>query len=107
MAWPGLAGKGDVWESDAEGGGRRSVCTSCSREWEPGEKGGPHMRPPRGPNLSSHPCTSPSAALLLSLQVIEAGANALVAGSAVFKAPSYKDAIAGIKASKRAMATAK
>lgn len=34
-------------------------------------------------------------------KVIEAGANALVAGSAVFKAPSYKDAIAGIKASKR------
>ena len=25
------------------------------------------------------------------LQVIEAGANAIVAGSAVFKAPSYKD----------------
>ncbi|KAG1660744.1 hypothetical protein FOA52_010618 [Chlamydomonas sp. UWO 241] len=40
-------------------------------------------------------------------KVIEAGANALVAGSAVFKTPSYKDAIAGIKASKRAMASAK
>jgi len=34
-------------------------------------------------------------------KVIEAGANALVAGSAVFKSPSYKDAIQGIKASKR------
>lgn len=34
-------------------------------------------------------------------KVIEAGANALVAGSAVFKAPSYADAIKGIKASKR------
>ncbi len=34
-------------------------------------------------------------------KVIEAGANALVAGSAVFKAPSYRDAIKGIKASKR------
>ncbi|KAL6757952.1 ribulose phosphate-3-epimerase chloroplast precursor [Haematococcus lacustris] len=42
-----------------------------------------------------------------ALQVIEAGANALVAGSAVFKAKSYRDAIAGIKASKRpAMAMA-
>lgn len=30
--------------------------------------------------------------------VIEAGANAIVAGSAVFGAPSYADAIAGIKA---------
>ncbi len=37
-------------------------------------------------------------------KVIEAGANALVAGSAVFKAPSYADAIKGIKASKRAPA---
>lgn len=34
-------------------------------------------------------------------KVIEAGANALVAGSAVFKAPNYAEAIAGIKASKR------
>jgi len=34
-------------------------------------------------------------------KVIEAGANALVAGSAVFGAPSYKDAITGIKNSKR------
>lgn len=34
-------------------------------------------------------------------KVIEAGANAIVAGSAVFGAPSYEDAIAGIKASKR------
>jgi len=34
-------------------------------------------------------------------KVIEAGANALVAGSAVFNAPSYRDAINGIKASKR------
>ena len=33
-------------------------------------------------------------------QVIEAGANALVAGSAVFGAESYKDAIQGIKTSK-------
>jgi ribulose-phosphate 3-epimerase len=33
-------------------------------------------------------------------KVINAGANALVAGSAVFKAKSYKDAIAGIKSSK-------
>ncbi|PNH04980.1 Ribulose-phosphate 3-epimerase, chloroplastic [Tetrabaena socialis] len=33
-------------------------------------------------------------------KVIDAGANALVAGSAVFKAKSYRDAISGIKASK-------
>ncbi|KAG2452549.1 hypothetical protein HYH02_002786 [Chlamydomonas schloesseri] len=33
-------------------------------------------------------------------KVIEAGANALVAGSAVFKAKSYRDAIHGIKVSK-------
>mmetsp|Transcript_12907 Transcript_12907/g.32606 ORF Transcript_12907/g.32606 Transcript_12907/m.32606 type:complete len:269 (+) Transcript_12907:144-950(+) len=33
--------------------------------------------------------------------VKEAGANAIVAGSAVFKAPSYQDAISGIKTSKR------
>eukprot|EP00475_Leptophrys_vorax_P042656 TRINITY_DN80483_c0_g1_i1.p1 TRINITY_DN80483_c0_g1~~TRINITY_DN80483_c0_g1_i1.p1 ORF type:complete len:306 (+),score=47.46 TRINITY_DN80483_c0_g1_i1:80-919(+) len=39
-------------------------------------------------------------------KVIEAGANALVAGSAVFGAKSYKDAIAGIKASKRPVAVA-
>ena len=37
---------------------------------------------------------------LLPSQVIDAGANALVAGSAVFKTKSYRDAIAGIKASK-------
>eukprot|EP00882_Tetradesmus_deserticola_P015599 GHRQ01016623.1.p2 GENE.GHRQ01016623.1~~GHRQ01016623.1.p2 ORF type:complete len:162 (-),score=93.59 GHRQ01016623.1:414-899(-) len=37
-------------------------------------------------------------------KVIEAGANAIVAGSAVFKAPSYRDAINGIKASKRPVA---
>jgi ribulose-phosphate 3-epimerase len=37
-------------------------------------------------------------------KVIEAGANALVAGSAVFGAPSYRDAINGIKASKRPVA---
>lgn len=37
-------------------------------------------------------------------KVIEAGANALVAGSAVFGAPSYRDAIQGIKASKRPVA---
>jgi ribulose-phosphate 3-epimerase len=34
-------------------------------------------------------------------QVIEAGANAIVAGSAVFKAPDYAEAIEGIRASKR------
>lgn len=33
--------------------------------------------------------------------VIEAGANAIVAGSAVFGAESYSDAIAGIKANKK------
>ncbi len=33
-------------------------------------------------------------------QVIEAGANALVAGSAVFGSKDYAEAIAGIKASK-------
>lgn len=33
-------------------------------------------------------------------KVIDAGANAIVAGSAVFKAKSYKDAIQGIKVSK-------
>ncbi|KAI8477419.1 MAG: ribulose phosphate-3-epimerase chloroplast precursor [Monoraphidium minutum] len=37
-------------------------------------------------------------------KVIDAGANALVAGSAVFKAPSYRDAINGIKASKKPVA---
>jgi ribulose-phosphate 3-epimerase len=39
-------------------------------------------------------------------KVIEAGANAIVAGSAVFKAPSYRDAINGIKTSKRPVAAA-
>jgi ribulose-phosphate 3-epimerase len=39
-------------------------------------------------------------------KVIDAGANALVAGSAVFKAPSYRDAINGIKASKKPVAAA-
>ncbi|MEL6163450.1 MAG: ribulose-phosphate 3-epimerase [Cyanobacteria bacterium J06628_3] len=34
-------------------------------------------------------------------QVLEAGANAIVAGSAVFKAKSYKEAIEGIRNSKR------
>ncbi|MDG2991432.1 ribulose-phosphate 3-epimerase [Candidatus Synechococcus calcipolaris G9] len=34
-------------------------------------------------------------------QVLEAGANAIVAGSAVFKAPDYATAIAGIRNSKR------
>ena len=34
-------------------------------------------------------------------QVLEAGANAIVAGSAVFKAKDYKDAIEGIRHSKR------
>ena len=34
-------------------------------------------------------------------QVLEAGANAIVAGSAVFKAKDYAEAIAGIRASKR------
>jgi ribulose-phosphate 3-epimerase len=34
-------------------------------------------------------------------QVLEAGANAIVAGSAVFKAPSYAEAIEGIRNSKR------
>lgn len=37
-------------------------------------------------------------------KVIEAGANALVAGSAVFGAPDYAEAIKGIKASKRPVA---
>eukprot|EP00270_Netrium_digitus_P016208 TRINITY_DN5791_c0_g2_i1.p1 TRINITY_DN5791_c0_g2~~TRINITY_DN5791_c0_g2_i1.p1 ORF type:complete len:318 (-),score=77.43 TRINITY_DN5791_c0_g2_i1:195-1031(-) len=37
-------------------------------------------------------------------KVIDAGANALVAGSAVFGAKNYKDAIAGIKASKAPVA---
>ncbi|KAH9569733.1 hypothetical protein CY35_02G006100 [Sphagnum magellanicum] len=39
-------------------------------------------------------------------KVIEAGANALVAGSAVFGAKSYADAIRGIKTSKRPAAAA-
>ncbi|XP_073139582.1 ribulose-phosphate 3-epimerase, chloroplastic [Henckelia pumila] len=39
-------------------------------------------------------------------QVIEAGANALVAGSAVFGAPDYAAAIKGIKTSKRPVAVA-
>ena len=34
-------------------------------------------------------------------QVLEAGANAIVAGSAVFNAPDYAEAIAGIRNSKR------
>ncbi|AFY69425.1 ribulose-5-phosphate 3-epimerase [Thalassoporum mexicanum PCC 7367] len=34
-------------------------------------------------------------------QVLEAGANAIVAGSAVFKAPDYAEAIRGIRNSKR------
>ena len=46
------------------------------------------------------PRTSSPNPVLLSSQVIDAGANALVAGSAVFKAKSYRDAISGIKASK-------
>ena len=37
---------------------------------------------------------------VLLAQVIEAGANALVAGSAVFGSKDYAEAIAGIKASK-------
>lgn len=37
-------------------------------------------------------------------KVIEAGANAIVAGSAVFGAESYADAIAGIKNSAKVMA---
>ncbi|KXZ56014.1 hypothetical protein GPECTOR_2g1566 [Gonium pectorale] len=37
-------------------------------------------------------------------KVIEAGANAIVAGSAVFKAKSYRDAIHGIKVSKAPVA---
>ncbi|MGL5834021.1 MAG: ribulose-phosphate 3-epimerase [Waterburya sp.] len=43
-------------------------------------------------------------------QVLEAGANAIVAGSAVFKAPDYAEAIEGIRNSKRPqpeLATAK
>jgi ribulose-phosphate 3-epimerase len=40
-----------------------------------------------------------------SYKVIEAGANALVAGSAVFGAESYSEAIAGIKAGKKVPAT--
>lgn len=39
-------------------------------------------------------------------KVIEAGANALVAGSAVFGAPDYAEAIKGIKTSKRPEAVA-
>ncbi|XAR50031.1 Ribulose-phosphate 3-epimerase [Bertholletia excelsa] len=39
-------------------------------------------------------------------KVIEAGANALVAGSAVFRAKDYAEAIKGIKTSKRPMAVA-
>jgi ribulose-phosphate 3-epimerase len=36
-----------------------------------------------------------------SWQVIEAGANAIVAGSHVFHAPDYADAIASIRRSQR------
>ncbi|ANV83202.1 ribulose-phosphate 3-epimerase [Picosynechococcus sp. PCC 7003] len=39
-------------------------------------------------------------------QVIDAGANAIVAGSAVFKAPSYAEAIEGIRNSKKPKAVA-
>lgn len=42
--------------------------------------------------------------VLISVQVIEAGANALVAGSAVFNSPDYAAAVAGIKASKAPVA---
>ncbi len=38
-------------------------------------------------------------------QVIEAGANAIVAGSAVFKAPDYRAAIAGVRNSQRPVLT--
>jgi ribulose-phosphate 3-epimerase len=38
--------------------------------------------------------------------VVDAGANAIVAGSAIFNAPSYADAIAGIKSCKKAAAVA-
>lgn len=38
--------------------------------------------------------------------VVEAGANAIVAGSAVFKAPDYAEAIKGIKNCRKAMAMA-
>ena len=34
-------------------------------------------------------------------KVLEAGANAIVAGSAVFKAPDYAEAIKGVRESKR------
>lgn len=37
-------------------------------------------------------------------QVIEAGANALVAGSAVFNSPDYAEAIAGVRGSRRPVA---
>ncbi|MDY6782069.1 MAG: ribulose-phosphate 3-epimerase [Cyanobacteriota bacterium] len=37
-------------------------------------------------------------------QVLEAGANAIVAGSAVFNAPDYKEAIEGVRNSKRPQA---
>lgn len=39
-------------------------------------------------------------------KVIEAGANAIVAGSAVFGAPDYAEAIKGIKTSQRPLAVA-
>jgi len=38
-------------------------------------------------------------------QVIEAGANAIVAGSAVFNAPNYAEAIAGVRGSRRPAVT--
>lgn len=38
-------------------------------------------------------------------QVIEAGANAIVAGSAVFNAPNYVEAIAGVRGSRRPAVT--
>jgi hypothetical protein len=64
---------------------------------------------PTGPHAHTHPSQGVNPWIEVdggvtpdnAYKVIEAGANALVAGSAVFKAPSYSDAIKGIKASKR------
>ena len=50
------------------------------------------------PSLMFQHC--PATDSVTYLQVIEAGANALVAGSAVFGSKDYAEAIAGIKASK-------
>lgn len=55
--------------------------------------------PGSGPGGARH-FVQDSRSVIAPVQVIEAGANALVAGSAVFGAKDYAEAIKGIKSSK-------